>query len=752
VTVPPSITSSAVEIDDNVLVGTGGWTIEGTSGYVQIFGNSRGRIDLATGATAADLAIKAQSSITVTGAIGAVAAFDSLTLESVGGQPVNLQQSVALEENLTVVKAGSFAIGGTVDVGGDLTISAATTVLFAGNVTVDGDLTITNATNVTFGGTLTVGGVLTIANATGTTRFAGDVVVGGASVTSTSRVQVQARFTSTGIPGVIPHDGDVTFTTDQINFTTAILETTAGTGGEPTATLVIRPRTTASDLTIASPPGSPSGLAITDADIFAIQSGWKRVVFGDEAAGTGAVRIGSIGSQYGGYSQILNTTTIAGGSIAVVQPIDVTTLADYLELKANGTGAGAGITIDAPINQTAEERNDWIRLTSAGPIAIKAAIWANDTVSLTTIAGGVITQAAIVPAAGAALSSPNLAIDADGAVLLTDSGNAFTTVAIRTSDDDIVLVENSGYDIGEVKTTDDARDTSVPVTIAGIDAGSGTVRLVADDAAVTQTKAVKAGGLGLEGAVTSWNLDLATNDLVGTLAANTGTVVFTDVDDLTIGTVAAVSPQSPLSGITVSGTVTVTAATKLSITSAGDIVSQAARGTAVALSGVSGGIETAGDVTRRRRRLQAGGDPDRGRRDRRGGRIGQWYGSVPLDGERHDLGSGVADDHGQRVGRRFDRFDDGLGEPVGFGGFDVRRWHRGAYDRESDLLRQGDERRHGHRAGGLRLDRQLPRRHDAEGSRHGDGGHGGLRRRIRRLEGRDHRCGDVHEHRHRHAG
>jgi parallel beta-helix repeat protein len=599
VTVPPNIESDTFyEIDDNVLVADTA-SITAETGYVQIFGNSTGRIDKAVGATTADLTISAGTFITVTGNVGAVRPLDRLTLESTGAtpQPVNLQQSVTVTDDLIVTRAGSFTVGSTVDVGGDLTITDATSVLFAGNVIVDGDLTITNATSVTFAGTLSVGGVLTISNATGTTRFAGDVVVGGATVTSTTRVQIQAGFASTGITGGSPHDGDVTFTTDQIGFTAAVLETTATAAGATTATLVIRPRTTASDLTIASPPGAPSGLNITDADISAIQPGWKRVVFGDEAAGTGAVRVGSIGSQYGGFSQILNTTTIAGGSITVEQPVDVTDLADYLELKANGTGAGAGagITIAAPLNQTAEERNDWIRLTSAGPIAINSPIWANETVSLTTTADGTITQT--TPVEGSAkIVAPELAVDATGAVSLTDADNAFTTVAIRTSNDDVVLVENSGYDIGEVVTTDDARDTPVTVTITGINVGSGTVRLVTDDATVTQTEAVIAGGLGLEGVLTSWSLGLSTNDLAGTLAANTGTVVFTDADDLTIGTVAAVSPQSALSGITASGTVTVTAGTTLSITAAGDIVSQATSGTAVSLSGVSG-ISTAGDVT-----------------------------------------------------------------------------------------------------------------------------------------------------------
>jgi len=592
VTVPPDITSDIVELDDNVLVaGTG--TIEATSGPIQIFGNSRGRIDAVTAGTGS-LALKATGAITVTGAIGAQAAFDSLTLLSSSGQPVNLQQAVALDDDLTVTKAGAFTVGSTLTVGDDLTITDATSVLFAGNVSVAGDLTITNATSVTFAGTLTVGGLLTISNATGTTRFTGDVTVGGAAVTTTTLVQVLGGFTSTGTGTT---DGDVTFTARQVNFATATLATTAAKADASTATLVIRPRDAASALTIASPSGVAAGLSITDADITAIQAGWKRVVFGDEAAGTGAVRIGSIGSQYGGYSQLLNTTSIVGGTIDVVQPVDVTALADYLELVARGTGTGpgAGITIDAPINQTAEERTDWIRLTSKGPITIKDPIWAATTVSLTTTGGGTVTQTG----GTAGIDAASLAVDADGGATLADTGNAFTTVAIRTTNDDVVLLENSGYDIGEVATTDSARDVPASQSVTGITAGSAVVRLVAGDA-VTQTKPILAGALGLEGAKGAWALSHVAND-VGTLAADTGSLTFVDADDLTVGTVAAVSPRPQLNGITVAGAADLSAATTLTLAAMGDIVSSATSGKAVNLSGASG-IASAADIT------TAGGD------------------------------------------------------------------------------------------------------------------------------------------------
>lgn len=601
VTVPPSIESTIVSIDDDVLVaqGEGGKAamIEATAGSVQIFGNSTGRIDAVKPDDSSNLVLKATSSIGVTGAIGSVTPFDSLTLTSSSAQAVSLGQAVTLDDDLTVTKAGSVTFGGAVVVGDaagdDLTITDATSVMFVGNVVVAGDLVITKATTVTFAGTLSVGGRLRIANASGAVRFLGEVTVGAAEVTSQDRVFIQGDFTSTGGVG----SGDVTFTTDQVGFNSAVIKTAAVV---PTATLTIQPFTASQPIAIASPPGVATGLNITDAALAAIQSGWKRVVFGDEANGTGRVTIGSIGSQYG-YSQLLNTTTIVGGlividdSVELVLPVDVTAEAAYLELVARGP---KGITVNAPINQTSDERNAWVRLASAGPIALNAPIWATGTVSLTTTDGGSITQDLT---GAAAITAPNLVVVADGTVTLADSGNAFDTVAISTTNDDVVLREDSGYEIGTVSTADAARG-SPPVTVLGIAAGSGLVRLVtvseATPSTVSQTQKIVAAALGLEGTGTDWSLaSLAIdhND-VDTLAAKTGSVAFRDADDLTIGTVGAVAPLVDLSGIDVGRTVTLTADTTLTLLAAGDIVSAATSGTAVDLSAVSG-ILTAGDVT-----------------------------------------------------------------------------------------------------------------------------------------------------------
>ncbi|MFM8415397.1 MAG: beta strand repeat-containing protein [Planctomycetota bacterium] len=168
----------------------------------------------------------------------------------------------------------------------------------------------------------------------------------------------------------------------------------------------------------------------------------------------------------------------------------------------------------------------------------------------------------------------------------------------------MALREDSGYSISQLTTVDDGRDSRPTATVTGIDVGLGTVRLVtisgATASSVGQGRAILAGGLGLEGAGTDWNLGLATND-VATLAADTGSIVFRDVDDLVIGTVNAVTPRAEISGITVARTLDVIAGTTLAITAAGDIISAASSGTAVNLEAPLG-ISTAGDV------ITAGGD------------------------------------------------------------------------------------------------------------------------------------------------
>lgn len=70
VTLPPSISTNVVELDDNLEVADvtddGPWSVTATTGHVQIFGNSQGRIDGTAGQSDEDLLLSAQTFVTVT--------------------------------------------------------------------------------------------------------------------------------------------------------------------------------------------------------------------------------------------------------------------------------------------------------------------------------------------------------------------------------------------------------------------------------------------------------------------------------------------------------------------------------------------------------------------------------------------------------------------------------------------------------------------------------------------------------------
>jgi parallel beta-helix repeat protein len=227
-----------------------------------------------------------------------------------------------------------------------------------------------------------------------------------------------------------------------------------------------------------------------------------------------------------------------------------------------------------------------VRLTAAGPITINAPIWASQTVSLTTTASGTIGQSGD----DAAITALNLAVDAVGGVTLTDMGNAVSFFAAKTTDDGIVFREDSGYSIGLITTIDDRRDTPQTVTVTGIQAGTGTVRLVTvsgeTPSSVAQSRPIVAAGLGLQGAGTDWNLSLATND-VGSLAADTGTITFRDDGGITVGSLPALTPLVPLDGLRSTGTT----GTVISVASVGGIT------LAEDISTAGGDVRLDGNVT-----------------------------------------------------------------------------------------------------------------------------------------------------------
>ena len=335
-------------------------------------------------------------------------------------------------------------------------------------------------------------------------------------------------------------DDTTTFTSNEVEFKGG----TASITGTATKTLTVQPFTASRPIRVGTPMGSTSGtLDVSDADLAAIAAGWSRVVIGDAAAGTSAVTIGSIGTQQGSKnSWIGNTTTIVGGSVTVAQKVDVAATAAYLQLVAR-TGS---VNVNAAINETAAERNAWLRLEAAQAVSLAAPIWATQTVSL--VSGTTTSQTGSAP-----IVTSGLRVTAGDAVSLTAAGNAFATLAVATTSDAISIREDSGYAIGTVDG------------VSGITVGTAVATLVSSGT-VTQTQPIAAGKLDLQGAGGIWTLTGA--NAIGTLSADTGSLTVVDAAQLTVGTLLASHHNGTVIDLYAPGGLTLTAP----ITSAGGFV------------------------------------------------------------------------------------------------------------------------------------------------------------------------------------
>ena len=552
-----TVSGTSVSIDDNVIVHSGvSASATATTDGITIFGTGKGMIDGdPTGDDATDnedLILAAQTSVTVTGSIGSRWALDDLTVTSATRGAIDLQQSVTLTGDLGIT-GGAVTIGGIVDIDGDLVIDASSMVMFSADVAVGGNLTITGATGVTFAGLLNVTGTLTIVTTSGSTRFQGLVTSGGdVSVTSPTSIELAV--------GIDASD-DVTFTSDAVDFSGGA----ASVAGGSTKTLTVQPFTASRSIRVGSPMGSPTGtLDISDSDLAAIAGGWGEVVIGDAATGTGAVTVGSIGTQQGSKnSWLASSTTIVGGSVTVAQKVDIAKTAQVLKLVAR-TG---DVTVNAAINETAAERNPWVFLQADQAITIKAPVSSTGKVSL--VSGTATSQTN-----AGALSTGGLRVTSGGAVSLESSGNAFDTLAVATTNDDISIRQDSGYSVGTVDG------------VSGIQVGTAKATLISGGT-VTQTQPIDAATLVLQGKGGQWTLTGA--NTIGTLSADTGSVAVADAAGIILGKIAASATSGTAVSITAPSGITLTD----SITTlGGDVVFDNAVTLtgAIVVSTVSGGI------------------------------------------------------------------------------------------------------------------------------------------------------------------
>ncbi|MCD4699946.1 MAG: FapA family protein, partial [Phycisphaerae bacterium] len=255
-------------------------------------------------------------------------------------------------------------------------------------------ITIIKARDVTFVQELTTDQLI-ITNATGQARVQRLAVLGTADITVTDFVQVQAGLQITG--------GNATITSNEIDFaggTGTVLYTGAGSG-----TLTLKPRTTSRAITLGSPPGVFTSMDLSDADLAAIGAGFEQVIIGDVANGTGAVTIGDIGLTQGlGNSQLLNSTSIYGGSVNIVQDMDAADGVNLIEMVAR-TG---NILVNGEINSTTTDRSAELRLQTLDPtgqVIINQPVYATNLIAI-------VSGHAVSTGASGTVNAPNLRVTA----------------------------------------------------------------------------------------------------------------------------------------------------------------------------------------------------------------------------------------------------------------------------------------------------------------------------------------------------
>jgi hypothetical protein len=421
----------------------------------------------------------------------------------------------------------------------------------------------------------------------------GDITLNGALTTAASNAAITLT-TGPGGGGTVTQtagagntisagSGAITINADNI-----VLNTTANTISG-TGAIVLSP-TTASRPVVIGAAGAATDFALSTAELAAMADGFSNITIGSNAL-TGVATISS--------STFADPVTIlmggASGDITLGGTLS-TAVANASISLITGTGGGGTFT------QTAGAGN--IISAGSGTITINADnILLNTTANTITGTGTLslspttVSRPVVIGAAGTAadfaLSATELASLSNGFGGITIGSNSATgtaTVSAATFNDPITILmggANGRITVGGAVSTS-ANDSITlsagsggAITLNGpINAGSGNVSLISGGSA-SQTAAIAAAGLLLSG--TSTFVLNAANDVDVIAADINGSLSFSDVDDLAVGTVGStvgISTGNPGSGgdvaITSLGYLTVNAAIDTSDGSGGTLTATGA--------------------------------------------------------------------------------------------------------------------------------------------------------------------------------
>uniref|UniRef100_UPI003752F7A3 beta strand repeat-containing protein n=1 Tax=Polaromonas sp. TaxID=1869339 RepID=UPI003752F7A3 len=460
-------------------------------------------------------ATSALSGLTVTG--------NDIAVANIGGAAAGVTGATTLTATTAGADTGEISLNGALNVN-TLALTAAasitqTNALTATSLTATltgatSALTLSNSGNqITTLNAVTTPGGFTLNNGNNNVTVAGNITA------TNNAVAIDAgtgSYTQNNNIDVTAGSGPITVTADTVTIGTT------NAGGNALATsgvLTIKAKTAARAMSLAG----ASGFDIAANEILAFATGATGPIVIGDTSSTGVMTIGgAIG--LAGKTLTLNAGSITDTGTQTISATNVT-------LNANGqigTSSANGIDI-AATNLNVKTTGNASAFVRTGAINLGVGTSGSNlgTGTLDLTATGAVTQTATTGNVTAGTLQVKTLANAGAAITLTNSGNNVSAVNLQSRNladglnaaGAIQYTDTNGFDVAAVATTGNAT----------LSAG-GTV---------TQSGAISASGLALTGTGGNQTLRHASN-AVTTLAANTGSIDYSQAGALTVGTVGGV--------------------------------------------------------------------------------------------------------------------------------------------------------------------------------------------------------------------
>jgi len=503
--------------------------------------------------------------------------------------------------NVTIVETSSMTVSGASSATGNLNLTANGFMNQAAGSSITGnaaatfnagagnDITFNNAANDFGSVAITAGNVVNLFD-TNTLVLAASAVSGNYTVAANGSITTSGNLALNGTASTIhaqTASADLTISHNinhATNAGTLILRADRNvafaTGGNVASTGVTL------DVTVNADRDGASGGAISMASGTQILSNGGNIVLGGGSAGTGAavgvtggagialtgatldagagaITLQGNGSATGGIGITLGTSTLRSTSGTIdITGVGVTAGNAGVQLTG-GTTVGATGSGNVRLTGTGATGADSGVATSGGTNVLGNAAASGD-ILLRSLGGNISTDATILTTGNVTFNSPagvaqtggsvgnatvagKLHLLGTGTFNIQSATNNVATLAANVNGN-LAFTDASGFTIGTITSNSGVTNTTTNgITTTGnplrLTAGGQVTQLTANNVTATTLELLGTGG--------NFQLTNTTNN-VGTLAANTGTVNYTNAANLTVGVIGTTS------GITATGPVTLT--------------------------------------------------------------------------------------------------------------------------------------------------------------------------------------------------